>query len=731
MKILLAFISLIIVGGTAVAQSWRKVDGPMTTSSVWVTGFAQSGSTLFMATQSGILKSTDEGDTWEPTEHWGFNVSCIYCAADLRVYCGDGDAGLWRTSDKGVHWLKLYDNLDTTRRTYAISSILVDGSGTIYLAETYPSGGGDILKSIDDGATWQLMKRVGPYGAVNSLWKTANGSLLAGTQDGLCRSADEGNSWSNCAYNNGSGDAVWCFIVHNGRIYSGHDGGVIYSDDDGISWHNTKCTAGILCMTVDHLGNICAGSGGAGYWLSADNGDNWTESISGIPFDFEYPQSIFVNALGSLSSGRLILGTRTDVCISSNGGSTWILRHVSLSSPIGCLLLLQSAGVIAPSSNGTGGARSTDGGLHWDTAGIYVPDASCSDVNDSGQLYLGKVNPLSYYQTGNGLNKSTDDGKTWSKSDEGIQSAMYSPGIVSIAAGPGNSMVVSTSCVGVDHSNPHGTTYFNVLEAYRSTDRGFTWSKTSLGGGYILGRIGPLVFACGYFPGLLISRDSGLTWTSVLANKDSTSFNNIYGRDTSNIFAATRDSRVLHSSDGGHAWESRSNGLPRDNVTCFFEDSSLGCLCGTSRNGIYHTTNSGLTWEPLNTGIENRTISDIKRVSGGPIVAATERGLFILEGKNSVTQEHQRFNVAPDLQAFVLVEDHTASLSYVLPNRSLVVTALRDVLGRTVAQSRSSQTLNAGPQHTTFSLGGFPSGAYYAEVSAGPLFSTKAFLFVR
>lgn len=110
------------------------------------------------------------------------------------IWCGTATAGIWKSTDKGLHWSLMSRELPIT----SVYSIAIDplDENTVYFGQGY----GTIWKTTDGGQNWDL---TGEPGFENTgLWvrdlKIApddNATLYAATDNGLLRSQDGAATW--------------------------------------------------------------------------------------------------------------------------------------------------------------------------------------------------------------------------------------------------------------------------------------------------------------------------------------------------------------------------------------------------------------------------------------------------------------------------------------------------------------------------------------------------------
>ncbi|MDQ6666010.1 MAG: hypothetical protein M3Z23_16635 [Acidobacteriota bacterium] len=159
------------------------------------------------------------------------NPSTLYAAAD---------SGLIRSTDSGASW----ERIDTFPAVPIIASITIDPSDSNVIYVSANSRG--LFRSVDGGITWSEMNQgipppVNTSFYVNQLWVDPESSsvLFATSSSGLIRSADAGASWT----------VVLVIDIASGLAFDPFAPGTIYesgagrgsstvnkSTDDGVTW---------------------------------------------------------------------------------------------------------------------------------------------------------------------------------------------------------------------------------------------------------------------------------------------------------------------------------------------------------------------------------------------------------------------------------------------------------------------------------------------------------------
>jgi len=151
---------------------------------------------------SGIYRSTDGGDTWQPcTGHglpdgeWG-RTGVAVSADGQRVYAliEAKKAGLYVSNDGGLNWTLANSDPRLTGRAWYFSCITVDPSdaSVIYMPNVA------LMYSVDGGKTVSVLRGAPGGDDYHELWvDPSNGAhLVLGTDQGTTISLDRGQTWS-------------------------------------------------------------------------------------------------------------------------------------------------------------------------------------------------------------------------------------------------------------------------------------------------------------------------------------------------------------------------------------------------------------------------------------------------------------------------------------------------------------------------------------------------------
>ena len=237
--------------------------------------------------------------------------------------------------------------------------------------------------------------------------------LLIGTQRGVFRSEDRGDSWIDLGVPEEC-KPVYSLLIHPGEpttIYAGSDDTVIYrTDDRGASWRSlptvqpagalTSCfPVRVLKMTVDptNTDEIYAALEVGGVIRSLDGGENWDDISGGLLKLSEQPHLRNCILSDNLSEGMMDLHALT--VSSEQPGKLWVANRMGL-------------------------FVSEDRGDNWREFGIgrfsdltYARDLAVSPHDP--KVFIAALSTSSRGDAGS-VYTSSDTGETWQRLDHDI-----------------------------------------------------------------------------------------------------------------------------------------------------------------------------------------------------------------------------------------------------------------------------------------------------------------------
>lgn len=197
--------------------------------------------TLFIATDAGIFRSQNGGETWESSTFGllDLDILCLACAPDFAesevLWAGSSGGGLYRSRNGARSWRDSGVGLPDA----ALLSLLVlagaEQTATLFVG-TEDHG---IYCSTDGSATWEAFAPALATASINDMACTADGMhWIVATAAGLYYSGDGGDTWQPARTNDGTDVPVALAVVLTeqcalaGTAYDG----MVRSLDHGATW---------------------------------------------------------------------------------------------------------------------------------------------------------------------------------------------------------------------------------------------------------------------------------------------------------------------------------------------------------------------------------------------------------------------------------------------------------------------------------------------------------------
>ncbi len=171
---------------------------------------------LFVGTDAGIYRTTEDGTTWKPLNSGLLGVSYVKGSSTAAVYgialgrnWGDvfigTSTGVYYSGNHGWSWHPISQGLPETNKRSGLSAANVTGIA-YYTDPQQPRRSclvaivdGGLYRSLDDGTTWAVVEGGLPATGVNAVAVERDGDgrrLYAATDAGIYRSDDHAATWT-------------------------------------------------------------------------------------------------------------------------------------------------------------------------------------------------------------------------------------------------------------------------------------------------------------------------------------------------------------------------------------------------------------------------------------------------------------------------------------------------------------------------------------------------------
>jgi len=558
-----------------------------------------------------------------------------------RIYLGSRSGGFWKTIDGGNNWVNTTDFLFAA----GVNTMAVSPDNPNYILinvrNSYNGVTHGIYESNDGGDTWNITNfnpenlSWGGLGTYNSIYKIAYHPTIAdlvfiGSSEGLFRSTDNLNTWTNCDTGN-SWEWNYDFneihfhptdenIVYSAaydddsKIYISNDGGLTFSTSNIISgnYSNIKLSVSAACSNCVYVGSS------DGVWKSTDNGQNFTLiSNPGI-------SNYGAFAVSDVDTNYMLFGD-IDTHISSNEGLTF-----------------------------NQATYWSTGNQNYNTTGTYVH----ADIRGSRS-----ENGVFWVNTDGFLCKSLDNGATWEIYEGQSIRENYCLGLSqsnherTISGSQDNGTSIKTENSWVEFYGADGMEgiihplndnwmigSFQFGGKRRTKDGGITQdgiNPNGLDGDWVA----PLL----YDPNnqmkiftmddvVYSSEDFGSTWTALGSPSFSGNISKAaIAENNSNILVVSSYQGVEKSIDGGYTYTDIKGNLPNAYVTDIAfdpnNDNVIVVTYGTysfDNNKVFITTNQGTSWQNITYNLGNMPVRSvvIDHTEASTIYLGTEIGVY-------------------------------------------------------------------------------------------------------
>lgn len=250
-------------------QTWAAVNQGFIDSNV--SGFATLGANVFASVrENGVYVTNDNGQNWRAMNK---GITCLDAQAltvhGLALFVGT-DCGVFRSTDQGANWS--YLGLDEVNFTSFVSL------GTTLFTGNVGSG---VHFTTNNGQSWTEANNGLTDKSVQALVVSGN-RLLAGTRSGgIFISGDNGQHWvqSNTGLTDLDVDAL---IVSGTTILAGTPTGLFRSVDGGQTWLRNGVTIFGVKVFAANGETLYAGTEDTQVFRSLDQGRTWVEISDGL-----------------------------------------------------------------------------------------------------------------------------------------------------------------------------------------------------------------------------------------------------------------------------------------------------------------------------------------------------------------------------------------------------------------------------------------------------------------
>jgi hypothetical protein len=719
--------------------------------------------------------------TMGPTNFAGRMLAIAFHPNQTTAYAGAAGGGVWKTTDSGASWFPVSDEIPSLAvggiaLSLSDPEIVVIGTGEA-TNNIDVIGGVGILRSTDGGATWgqtSLSYTVfSGHGFHVIETNPINGTMLAGARDGLWRSTDDGQNWTQVRDDGDYFDVKWKPGDAN-RVYAAKGDGssgnkVKVSTDDGLTFENAgtgqpasfaigKTKIAVTAAAPQTIYAIYADRGTSGnlvgVYRSLDDGANWTLQAASPNIPGGQGWYNLSLAADPNNADRVIAGG-VQLYRSNDGGVTFgtlsgphVDHHDARYVPglFNRVWVASDGGIWSSTNDGTSWTDSNNGLTSYQFYDICVNNG-----------------PTAYYILGGTQDNGTDK---WSGSTVWANSLGADGMVCNVSAVNGTTVYgeiqfgdhrknVNSGIGGWSSINngitgtgawvtpvdldPNDTDHLYTATGsgtFRSTD-GANWTLVDSQGAqwYSISPVdGDVIWAGG---GLARhSTDDGASWTDaapfgfltggftkILAHPTdlATAFVTFSGYDSA-------AAHVLRTTDMGVSWENVTGDFVSQPVNAIAVNPSepTQWFIGTDV-GVWSSTNGGVNWLPFETGFPNAVVVDLeiqdalqKLVAGTHGRGAWEIDIPAITGTDVAIGAPQALPLMLDPPAPNPARDQ-AMLRFAAKHEGPVTLEIYDVAGRLVSRVAELPRGDGVIRNAPWLTDDVSSGVYFAVLRAGSM----------
>ncbi|MCK6462826.1 MAG: T9SS type A sorting domain-containing protein [Candidatus Pacebacteria bacterium] len=635
--------------------------------------------------------------------------------------CTDG--GIYRSINSSSTWEHL--ELNTTRFN-TIGTIYINSSQLLLAGSDF-----GIFRSTDNGNSWSIPGSSSGKD-IRAFTKDSSENIYAGTyRDGILISQDFGKTWNNFALSNISIFDI--FIGSNHQILAATRDGIYRSMDGGATWEFSNIanmTFKDFALSSEEDIYVCADYA---IFMSPDYGKSWNQ----LNYFGPYLEDIYVN-----DDNEIFVGTASGVFSSYDKGLTW--NQFGMEGKLILSLKQDSLENFFAGTLGKGLFYLEKGGTDWveENIGLSATTIRHIDINSTGDIFVttdakkisfsidngetwidSYISPTQvdaikidahdniYISAESGVIRSTNSGNSWNRLNFDVSPYFVS----SIEINSDMTIFLGTSTGQIYRSTNDGVTWINITPIGTN---GFVNTMAGAGGDKIYAGIGSFLY---------YSQDNGNNWIELDVGVNGT-IRSLAAQPSGTIYAGFWGKGIFRSKNDGNNWEECNEGLEDDAVISIQIDDGTGNTFAAVTKSVYQYNEESRSWIKISDGLRTLFLRSLAISPEGYLFAGTQNyGLYrsskIVFRKPLPATYFLNQNYPNPFNSITTIE-------FSIPQTGFTTLTIFNALGQKV-ETLIADHLEADSYSIRWNASGLTSGIYFYRLQSNNFTDSKKLVLVQ
>ncbi len=540
------------------------------------------GEYLSPAVTEAETTSAEAKSSWKPLGPFGGNIKAVISDGKGTLYIGTDGAGVFKSSDLGKNWTPVNNGLE---QQPFITSMAMTSDGSLYAGTKE-----GVYKKEKGKSAWSFLENC-PKNWIPAMVVDKSDTIFASVWGtGMYSSNDKGANWDNQSEGLAIPFISALVITPSGVLYGGSESGISQFDKHMKQWNHYGLVEEIITsITSDNKGTLFTGAWGNGVFRY--DGKEW-QNISAF--------------LGTSFVKSLLLGKKGEIYAGTEVGIYQLLSDDKWEN------LGPEDNVIITMLNDAKGnffAGSTGNGFYTRPAGSKTFETSNQGITNYNITKLTSMKEGDVVGTYFSLFTLNKEG-VWNELERQIKN------IRDFLHVDENTLLIASG-LGIYKGNPYKPDTIKLTSGETAN-----LSITSLAAAP-----GGIILAGSDQEGTYMSKDQGESWVPAKKNLTNNVVHALVTDKKGRVFAGTNIG-VIQWMGEDQGWKNVSGALKNWSVKMLVPHPDGSMYAGVDRQGVYFKAEDSSDWEKISEGLTTKRMSTLAVAPDGTVYAGTQGGLF-------------------------------------------------------------------------------------------------------